>query len=173
MSSFTLDIWDDECDKVTFYTVKLEGSDYSETDRFLIQMEADPEMKEVLHQLLNLITEVIGNTYGAHDAFFNRYENKVTALPPKGKPKISDIELDYRGFPLRLYCLALSEEVVILFNGGLKDSQTIKDSKGPISMKFYEANEYAGKIIEALNTGLIKIEGRQILDYKGKTEIYL
>src|SRR5690606_41994411 len=119
-----------------------------------------------------LIINVIGNTYGANEAFFNRYENRVTALPPKGQIKISELELDYPSFPLRLYCLALSEEVVILFNGGIKDARTAQQSSD-LSTKFYEANEFAKRILSALNTGDINIDGREIRDYKGRTEIIL
>lgn len=173
MISFALEIWNDEAEKATFYTVRWEDSEYSETDKFLLRMQEDSEIKRPLQELLYLITEVIGNTYGANEAFFNRFENRVTALPPRGKIKISEIELDYRGFPLRLYCLALSEELVILFNGGIKDSQEVQQSTGLISAKFYEANEFAKKIQSALTEGIISIAGRQIIDYKGGTEIYL
>ncbi len=135
-------------------------------------MEKLPEIKDALQQLLELIREVIGNNHGAQDAFFNRFENRITALPPKGHIKISELELDYLGFPLRLYCLALNEETVILFNGGIKNAQTAQDSKD-ISMKFYEANEFAKRIIGAINTGEIIVNGRMITYHNGSTEIYL
>jgi hypothetical protein len=171
--SFELQIWDDETERVTFYSPKQDGSKHSEMDKFLLRMEKIPELRESLQELLELIIETIGNTYGAQESFFNRFENRVTALPPKGRIKISELELDYRGFPLRLYCIALTEQLVILFNGGIKDSQTIQESKDFISVKFYEANEFAKKILTALNAGEIMIEGRTIKDYKGNTEIYL
>lgn len=173
MISFALEIWNDETERATFYTVRWEDAEHSEMDKFILRMQEDPEMKRPLQELLHLITEVIGNNHGANEAFFNRFENRVTALPPRGNIKISEIELDYRGFPLRLYCLALNEELVILFNGGVKDSQEVQQSTGLITAKFYEANEFAKKIQSALSAGIISIAGRQIVDYKGGTEIYL
>lgn len=173
MISFALEIWNDETERVTFYSVRTDDADYSEMDNFILRMRQNSEMKEPLQKLLQLITEVIGNTYGAIDAFFNRAENRVFALPPKGNIKISEIEFNYPGFPLRLYCLALSEELVILFNGGIKDAQEVQQSSGSISVKFYEANEFAKRIQSALNDGVIVIAGRQITDFKGGTEIYL
>jgi hypothetical protein len=151
----------------------VEGSELSEMDKFLLRMEAIPEMVPPLQELLELILETIGNTHGAQDAFFNRFENRVTALPPRGQIKISELELDYRGFPLRLYCLALSEEVVILFNGGIKDAQTAQESSGTLSMKFFEANEFGRTILQALNTTEIEVQGRVIIDFNGNKEIYL
>jgi hypothetical protein len=173
VSSFAIEVWDDEAEKVTFYSVRWEDAEYSEIDKFLLRIGSIPELKDALQQLVQLITEVIGNTYGAHEAFFNRFENRVTALPPKGNIKISEIELDYGGFPLRLYCLALSEEAVILFNGGIKNSQAVQESKDVISTKFYEANDFAKRILNAYNAGEIIVDGRLITDYKGGTEIYL
>lgn len=173
MSSFELTIWNDETELVTFYSPKVDGSDGSEMDKFLLRMEAISGIQPALQELLELIIETIGNTYGAQDAFFNRFENRVTALPPRGHIKISELELDYKGFPLRLYCLALSEEVVILFNGGIKDAQTAQESSGTLSMKLYEANEFARRILTAKNTGEIEVHGRVINDFKGNTEIYL
>ena len=173
MNNFAIETWDDESEKVTFYSVRWEDAEFQEMDRFLSRMKAIPAMNGPVQELLQLILEVIGNTYGAQDAFFNRYENRVTALPPRGNIKISEIQLDYGGFPLRLYCLALSEEVVILFNGGIKDAQTIQETQDVISTKFYEANEFARRIIDALNEGEIIVSGRSIQTYKGGTEIYL
>jgi len=173
VNNFAIETWDDESEKVTFYSVRWEDAEFQEMDRFLSRMKAIPAMNGPVQELLQLILEVIGNTYGAQDAFFNRYENRVTALPPRGNIKISEIQLDYGGFPLRLYCLALSEEVVILFNGGIKDAQTIQETQDVISTKFYEANEFARRIIDALNEGEIIVSGRSIQTYKGGTEIYL
>jgi hypothetical protein len=173
VNRFALEIWDDETEKVTFYTVKWEDASMSETDKFLTRMAQIPEMKEPLQRLSTLIIDVIGNSYGADEAFFNRFENKATALPPKGQIKISELKLDFDEFPLRLYCLAMTEELVILFNGGIKDARTAQQSSDSISMKFYEANEFTTRIFEALNSREIEIDGRKIVDYKGSSDIIL
>jgi hypothetical protein len=173
VSSFELAIWNDETDLVTFYSPKMDGSEHSEMDKFLQRMEAIPDMLIPIQELLELLIETIGNTYGAQDAFFNRFENRVTALPPRGHIKLSELELDYKGFPLRLYCLALTEKVVILFNGGIKDAQTVQESSGTLSMKLYEANEFARRILTAINGGVISVKDRSITDFSGQTEIFL
>lgn len=173
MISFALEVWDDEAEKASFYTVRWEDSDISETDKFFDKMNNIPEMKPHVQELAKLITEVIGNTYGALEAFFNRFENRATALPPKGHIKLTELELDYEGFPLRLYCLALSEELVILFNGGIKNARTPQESTDSISVKLYEANDFAKRIFAALNQGEIVVDGRQLKSYNGSSEIYL
>lgn len=173
MSSFALEIWDDEAEKAAFYTVRWEDSEISETDKFFEKMNKIPEMKPHAQELAKLIIEIIGNTYGAHPAFFNRFENRVTALPPQGHVKLSELALDYEGFPLRLYCLAFSEELVILFNGGIKNARTVQESTDSISIKFMEANDFAKKIFVAMNQRLILMEGRTLITFNGSSEIYL
>ena len=173
MSTFELQIWDDETEKVTFYSPRMEDSDYSEMDKFLLRIEKLPEMEGALQELLELVREVIGNNHGATKAIFNRFENNFIALPPKGSVKIGEIEFHYKGFPLRLYCLPLNEEAVILFNGGIKNADTVQESDDIISTKFYEANEFTKKILKAIYARDIIVTGRTITDYNGNTEIYL
>ena len=48
-----------------------------------------------------------------------------------------------------------------------------QESDDVISTKFYEANEFARKILAALNAHDLSVDGRIIRDYKGGTEIYL
>lgn len=175
MNIFALEIWDDESEKVTWYTVRWGGADVSETDKFFTKIYADEDYREAAQELATLLTEVIGNTYGATDAFFNRFENNFNALPPQGKLKIEEITISYPEFPLRLYCLKLNEQLVILFNGGVKTADSAQDSPD-LSMKFKETQLFADVILKALQDGTIYVDAetrRIIKDFKHNTEIYL
>ena len=161
MNNFVLEIWYDEGNRCTFYTVRKNIDDdksSSETDYFfnLYTERANPFYENGL-KLFRLITESIGNKYGAIDDFFNRKENRTQALPPKPKVKIKIEELKGFGFnfPLRLFCYRVSEQIVILFNGGIKDAQTTQESS--LSLSFFEAQRYAKIIEDALNTRLLEI----------------
>jgi hypothetical protein len=169
MNTFELEIWDDESEYVTFYTVRWEGAETSETDKFFSRMKGLPDMQQPLHELANLISEVIGNHHGAHEAFFNRMENWAIALPPKGKVRLGEINVEYAGFPLRLYCYRVTDELVILFNGGIKTGRTAQDSQ-ELSMKFYEANEFTKRILMVINAGEIFPDGRLLKNDEGQTE---
>lgn len=76
-----------------------------------------------------------------------------------------------RNFPLRLYCLRLSHSCVVLFNGGEKTSQTSQEGK--TSMAFYEANEFAERILKAFRENIIKLDDDQnsIVEYFGSGDI--
>lgn len=162
MNNFALEIWDDESKMVTFYTVRKHDASRNETDKFIDKFIDDEEYKEFIYEIYNLLAEEIGGKHGAKKFFFNRHEKNVTALPPT-KVTLNEITVNLHGNPLRLYCLRINKEIVILFNGGLKTAQTAQ--AGQTSMSFYEANTYAEKINKAFYDKTIQIKGRNIVSF--------
>ncbi len=59
-------------------------------------------------------------------------------------------------FPLRLFCYRISEQIVVLFNGGIKNAYSAQDSKG-LSIRFYGAQAFVGRIEEAMRSGCLII----------------
>ena len=176
MNTFALEIWDDEASKCTFYTVRWEDAEESETDRFFNKYDTIAEFKRPNQELLSFILDSIGEDHGAIDALFNRFENEVVGLPNKGKVNVSGVVFLYPNFPLRLYALRINnrDDLVVLFNGGVKSAQTTQASEA-LNLKWIEACQFAKRIEEALRDGDIMIDEkrRRILTYKGGTEIYL
>ncbi len=167
MSNFVLEIFDDEGTECSFYTVRYLDAEISETERFFDKFYRDASLKSYVQELAVLLQNEIGNKYGAREIFF-RPERKAQALPPK--PGLREIRIPYN-FPLRLYCLRLSNSCVILFNGGEKTSQTSQGGK--TSMAFHEANEFADRILEALRGRILKLDHNQksIMDYYESDDI--
>lgn len=157
MNTFELEIWDDECDKVTFYTVRWSDASDSETDKFFIKFEKTH--KETASELISLIIDTIGTDHGALDEFFNRFEDRVTGLPPKGKVNIGELKFHFQNFPLRLYALRINdrEDLVVLFNGGVKSADTNQESSD-LNLKFLEANAFGKRIEQALRDQTIIID---------------
>jgi hypothetical protein len=112
--------------KVCYYTFHVEGHKESETLKFFSKIKALPEYTNELNELADWLFN-IGNTYGALPFLF-RFEDEAGALPPNFKSqrriKIEKIEQN----DLRLYCIWISEEIVILANGGIKLSLVAQDS---------------------------------------------
>jgi hypothetical protein len=171
---FALEKWYDEGRICTFYTVRWENEESSETDKFFDKY-AVPEHhleKEAL-ELLRLITENIGNKYGATNDFFDRVENLAQALPPRPKNRIEEIKALGSSFPLRLFCFHVTNNLVILFNGGIKNAPTSQESD--LFPQFREAQEFAQKIEDALLSEMIEIsdDGRSLQNFDNTTEIFL
>ena len=175
MNTFAVEIWFDEARLCNFYTVHWEGAKDSETDRFFEKYENDDNpYNPAAYELFRLITQSIGNVYGAIDDFFDRTKNKAQALPPKPKHWVQEIREIGINFPLRLYCYRISESIVVLFNGGVKDQSTDQQSDD-IRFKFYEAQQFAQRIGQALQdeTIIIANDNRTLEDFQGNTEIIL
>lgn len=173
MDIFALEIWDDEGAECTFYTFKYDYLDTNETDFFFNKYDALPEYKEASQELLSFIIYVIGEDHGAIDFFFNRSENEVKSLPVQGKIILNEITYHYPEFPLRLYTLKITNNIVVLFNGGIKDGTTNQTSA--LNMEWRAACEFAKRISAALRDGSIVVDdtNRKITSYDGSDEIIL
>ena len=176
MNNFTVELWDNEASKCTFYTVRWEDAELNETDKFFSKYNAIPEFKQSTQMLLSFLLDSIGEDHGAIDVLFNRFENEVTGLPNKGKVTIGEIVFLFPNFPLRLYALRLNNrpDLVVLFNGGVKSAQTNQNSRD-LSLKWREACQFAKRIEEALRNDGIIIDNkeRKILTNDGNEEIIL
>lgn len=173
MNIFELEIWDDECEKCTFYTIKQEGADFNETDLFFDKYDNLTEFKEATQELLMFLLSAIGDNHGAIDEIFNRHENEVDGLPSHGNIKLGEFDYYFPNFPLRLYALKITEEIVILFNGGIKDGETNQTSS--LHFKWVEACNCAKRIMQAINDGTIFVDhtNRILKMFNNSTEIIL
>lgn len=172
MNIFAIEKFDDQGKVCTFYTVRWEGSLLSETDKFFNLFKKDDRLKSSLQELAKFLEIVIGDEKGAIVDFF-RQENKAHALPPKGSYLVEEVVVSFYMFPLRLYCLRISDSLVILFNGAEKTSKNAQ--QGKTSMVFYEANLFAKRIIEAIHQNEIYItpDNRELRSFNWSEEIYL
>lgn len=177
MNTFAVEMWYDEGRKCSFYSVKvdIESEEYpAETDKFFDRFNIEGgEYQSSAQSLAQLVTNTIGEKYGAKDFLFDRFEDEAQALPPKPKPNISEVAELGLNFPLRLYCLKVNEQIVVLFNGGLKTAVNAQESE--LSMRFYDAKQFAARIHRALNDGeiLVSEDGRRLLSHTGGSEIIL
>ncbi len=158
-------------EKVSYYSVTYEddpitseGEKLSEADKFFERLEQEADEDDILNFIA--ILEDIGNFRGAKERYF-RPENNFNALPPK-RQSLSEFELEDNW---RLYCLRLSDSVVILFNGGLKTTYKAQDCPN-VAPFFRQASTLTRKIDELIQEGAIKIEHKK-LDFDTDLEIML
>lgn len=170
---FAVEMWDDEGAKCSFYTVKQEGVNDSETDLFFEKYDAMATYKQANQELLSFIIYAIGEHHGAIDEFFNRDENEVKGLPVQGKRTIKNISYHFPKFPLRLYALKITSNIVILFNGGIKDGPTNQTSS--LHLEWRAACQFAKRIDTAIRDGSIVVDekNRKLTNYDGSDEIIL
>jgi hypothetical protein len=150
-----------ESDEVTFYTIRQSINDVdeelSETEKFITRFQdTEHEYYEEFAILLKLI-EQIGER-GAHSRYF-RQEDKAEALPSKPK-EVDDliIKVDSK---LRLYCIRLSQNVVVLCNGGVKTKDGAEYCPN-VSSHFRFANSIAKRLWAELGDDNIKIVNKHL-----------
>jgi len=119
--------------EVTYYSILLDGDKESLFHQFVNKM-LEKRLNEDL-AILKSFLEKVGNKYGAKKQYF-RFENTADALPP------NFVSTKHN---LRLYCMRINENSVILFNGGMKTKSTSQESP-EVSMHFHDANIYSQKI---------------------------
>ncbi|GGD17670.1 hypothetical protein [Flavobacterium orientale] len=170
---FALEVWDDEGAKCTFYTVRYDDAQTNETDVFFEKYDAIEEFKEANQMLLSFVLVAIGEHHGARDELFNRDENEVKGLPVQGKRTVEKITYHFPEFPLRLYALKITNNIVILFNGGIKDGPTNQTSS--LHLEWRAACEFAKRIEQAIREGVISVDetNRKLINYDGSDVIIL
>jgi len=168
-----VEVFSDKGSKVTFYTIRKEDAAIFETEAFFRNVH-NSDYKEDVYKLTRLLSHTIANKYGAYDKYFNRHEQEATALPPKKFAAFKNEKIvSFAYSPLRLYALKVSDSIVILFNGGLKFTKGSAQNDPNVSIHFYQANEYAKKIREAIREGMIIVEDKTMTDFQGNTEILI
>lgn len=137
-------------DKVSLYSPRYEGELYTEFENFLLQFKDTHQHDvQVLVRRLDIIKE-----NGAEDRYF-RYEgtiqDRVMALPSY---------IDTAN--LRLYCLNISHKILILGNGGVKNTRTYQDD--PILNKCVQNLQKIDiQIKKRENCKVITVQGTQLL----------
>lgn len=110
----------EEHDNVTFYTIRYTTVEQSETEIFFDELFDKPELEEDL-EIISKVLDKIG-AKGAKDKYFRNagsLRDRLGALP----------EYVYTDTKVRLYAIKLSENIVILGNGGIKTTRSYNEDK--------------------------------------------
>lgn len=108
----------EEYDNINFYSVQLEGEELTELEKFFEKFPEGCEYDEEVDVILAWIDKIAEK--GALERYFRpegRYGDGVGVIP---------IEV---GNKIRLYCLRLSDKILVFGNGGVKDSRTWQESE--------------------------------------------
>lgn len=143
-----------QTEKACLFSICFEGESFSEFEKFISKHQ------EAYSKDLNLILAYIQRMLNA-SGFLERY------FRPEGKMRDRVCALPIESGKLRLYCLRLSDSVMIAGNGGIKNVKRYEDCQ--------ELNGYVitlKKLDEAINIavkkGNITIEEHSIEDYEDK-----
>lgn len=104
-----------DTDICTVYTIQFSEESESEYERFFSKFIGDAELNQDLLRIVQLVDKIAEE--GALERFFR----------PEGKMRDSVVALPILRSRLRIYCLRLSDRILILGNGGVKNSRTYQE----------------------------------------------
>ena len=102
--------------KCTLYSIQFLTEDEAEYERFYNRFKEDAVFNEDLMRITDLIDRIAN--FGAFERLFR----------PEGKMSDRVVALPIIKSKLRLYCLRLSDGILILGNGGVKNTRTYDEN---------------------------------------------
>ena len=100
------------------FTICFEGDDATEFQKFIEKFKEDATRKEELSVILTAINRML-NASGFPERYFR----------PEGKMGDHVVALPVERTKMRLYCLRMSDSVLIVGNGGIKRTKTYEEDE--------------------------------------------
>ncbi|MCH5230547.1 MAG: hypothetical protein J1F43_01980 [Muribaculaceae bacterium] len=143
-------------DNVSLYSICFNGSDISEYEDFLLKFKDNSKLNRDFQTILLALEKIIDQ--GALERFF-RIEGKMG-------DNVAALAIDSR--KLRLYCLRISNQIMILGNGGVKTTRTYQEDE-ELSGYVMDLQRFDELLKQAQQNGTIIIEKNMIVGIENKT----
>lgn len=138
-----------ESEKTSLYSISFEMDGTTEFEKFVTEFEMNATYNRDYQRIIAALQAIL--RVGALERFFRlegKFNDSVSALPiESGK--------------LRLYCLRISEQIVILGNGGVKTTKTYEEDQ-----KLYgyvlDLQKFERILNENISKGFVSIEEREL-----------
>ena len=127
-----------EAKNCTFYTIQFLSENESEFEQFYNKFKEDVEFNPDLMRIVGFLGRIAD--FGALERYFR----------PEGKMNDHVVALPVVTSKLRLYCLRLSDKILILGNGGVKKTKS-----------YEEDDELSGYVITLQNFDKLIKEGTE------------
>lgn len=102
-------------DSCTMYTIQFLSDEESEFEKFISKFMQDAELNPDFQAIMRFVEQILSN--GALERYFRR----------EGKINDSVVALPVLKSKLRLYCLRLTDKILILGNGDVKNTRTYEE----------------------------------------------
>ena len=145
----------EQTDNVSLYSICFDGNAVSEYEAFVQKFKGDATLNIDYKNILMALEKIVA--VGAFERFFR----------PEGKMSDRVAALSIDSHKLRLYCLRISDQILIVGNGGKKDTRTYEESS-ELSGYVMDLQEFDKLLTEAQKEGSITIEKNVITGIEGK-----
>ena len=143
-------------DNVGMFSICFDGNSESEFEKFLLEFKDNATYNKDFNAILLALSKIIDK--GALERFF-RIEGRMN-------DHVSALSIDSR--KLRLYCLRISDQILILGNGEVKLSRTYQEDE-KLSGYVMNLQTFDKVLLKAQKNGVITIEKNMITDIESAT----
>jgi len=145
----------EQTDNVSLYSICFDGNAISEYESFVQKFKDDATLNRDYKNIILALEKIVA--VGAFERFFR----------PEGKmqDRVAALSIDSR--KLRLYCLRISDQILIVGNGGVKDTRTYQQSE-ELSGYVMDLQQFDNLLKEAQKDGSITIEKNVITGIESK-----
>ena len=145
----------EQSDNVSLYSICFDGNAISEYETFVQKFKDDATLNTDYKNIILALEKIVA--VGAFERFF-RPEGKMS-------DRVAALSIDSR--KLRLYCLRISDQILIVGNGGRKNTRTYEES-AELSGYVMDLQAFDKMLAEAQKAGTVTIEKNVITGIERK-----
>ena len=146
-----------QTEKAGLFTICFDGDSYNEFQKFITKSNEDVELQSDLQEILRVMRRMV-EELGFLERLFR----------PEGKMRDRVAAIPVTSNKLRLYCLRLSDGVLIVGNGGRKKTRTYNEND-ELSGYVLTLQKLDALLKAAEKKGVISIEKTTIIGLDDKT----
>ena len=135
----------EQSEKVGLYSICFDGNDLTEYEKFVQKFLNDATLNTDFQKVFRAINRIVAN--GALERYFR----------PEGKFRDHLAALSIDSKVLRLYCLRMSDQILIVGNGGAKTTRTYEEDV-ELSGYVMDLQKFDELLAQELASGKITIE---------------
>lgn len=143
-------------DNVGMFSICFDGNEESKFERFLNEFKDNATLNKDFNVILLALSKIIDK--GALERFF-RNEGKMS-------DNVKALAID--SHKLRLYCLRISDQILIFGNGGVKTTRTYQEDD-KLSGYVMDLQTFDRVLLNAQKSGKVTIEKNMITDIQSAT----
>ena len=138
-----------QSDKTSLYSISFEMDGTTEFEKFVAEFEMNATYNGDYQRIIAALQAIL--RLGALERFFR----------PEGKMADSVTAIPIEGGKLRLYCLRISEQIVILGNGGVKTTKSYEEDPKLFGYVM-DLQRFERILNENLEKGYVSIEEKEL-----------
>lgn len=145
----------EQSDKVSLYSISFEKDHTTEFEHFMQKFQSDATLNIDYQKILSALDWILEN--GAFERYFR----------PEGSVNDNVCALPIESGKIRLYCLRISDQILIVGNGGIKSSRTYQEDANLLGYVI-DLKKFDAILKKCIDDGYVSIEKRDILGIDDK-----